>query len=80
MTQKSKYLTVLRSDLESKVIDLNCYFDEVQEGTAEYTHLVRVKLSTSIDLLYDLGLIDEDAYQEYADLLNSFADRLVSQM
>lgn len=80
MTQKSKYLTVLRSDLESKVIDLNCYFDVIKEGTVEYNHLIRVKLDTTVGLLFDLGLIDEDAYQEYADLLDSFADRLVSQM
>lgn len=78
MTQKSKYLTVLRTDLESKIIDLNCYFDEIEEGTAEYTDLVGVKLITSIDLLYGLGLIDWDAYLEYADRLISFTDRLVS--
>lgn len=80
MTQKSKYLTVLRSDLESKVIDLNCYFDEIKEGTVKYNHLIRVKLDTTVDLLFSLGLIDGDAYQEYADMLNSFADRLVAQM
>lgn len=71
-------ISVLFDDLHSKILDLDACFDEIKSGDLDYTLAMRVKLNTSLDLLFDLGLISANYYAEHANLLTSFEDRLVS--